>query len=264
MRSIFLGTALIFYCCILGAAQDKMPEGPSKTAVIGQAEPQIEAIKPSPLPDARSVTTIEKEKVDTDDSLEKPATSIISVDDPAKDTKDKEKAADSGLTPSGYTRPDAKKRFKNYANSVVGPFALARYTVTSGLLTWRNSPYEWGDKWEGFGRRFANSIGKSAIRNTTIYALDEAMKVDSNFYRSQNRSVSARLRNSLFSTVTARNKDGKRVFGLPRIAGGFASEIISSTTWYPERYDYVHGIKGGVISLGVNAAFNVFREFIWK
>lgn len=169
-----------------------------------------------------------------------------------------------GLTPTGYVRPAAKRRFKRYVNNAVGPFALARYTATAGLLTWRNSPSEWGDKWEGFGRRFANVAGKGAIRSTTVYALDEAFKLDSTFYRSRDRSVPARLRNSVFSAVTARTKSGKRVIGVPRLAGGFAAEVVSSTTWYPSRYDYLHGLKGGAISVGINVGFNLLREFVWK
>ena len=39
-----------------------------------------------------------------------------------------------------YVRPSAKKRFKHYANNVVGPLAFVRYGVAAGLLTWRNSP----------------------------------------------------------------------------------------------------------------------------
>lgn len=185
---------------------------------------------------------------------------------PPQDAKnaDKQKDKKFGLTDTGYVRPDADRRFKNYVNSVAGSLAVARYTMTAGLLTWRNSPSEWNDRLDGFGRRFANAFGKSVIRNTTVYALDEALKVDSNFYRSRDRRVLARMRNSVFSAVTARNEKGKRVIGIPRIAGGFASEVISSTMWYPQRFDHVHGLKGGLISIGVNVGFNLFREFVWK
>ena len=163
-----------------------------------------------------------------------------------------------------YTRPNAKKRIKNFAKSIVGPVALFEYITTAGMLTARNSPKEWGGKWNGFGNRFGNVVGKGLIRNSTIYGLDEALKLDSNFYLSEDRSVSARLRNSVLSSLTARNKNGKRVVGIPRITGSFAAEVISSEAWYPRRYNYVHGLKGGFISLGVNVGFNLFKEFIWK
>ncbi len=189
---------------------------------------------------------------------DKPATTQTDKDDASTDSRS------SQTNQNWYVRPTAEKRFKGYANRVVGPLALVRYTATAGLTTWRNTPKEWGDKWEGFGRRFASNLGKSAIANTAIYGLDEALKVDSNFYRSRNRSVSARLRNAMFSTFTARKPNGKRTIGIPRITGAVVSNVIASSTWYPDRYDYVHGLKGSAISLGVNVGFNLVREFVWK
>lgn len=166
--------------------------------------------------------------------------------------------------PIDYVRPNAKQRFRNYINDVAGPVSLAYYAGTAGLLTLRNSPKEWGDKSDGFGRRFANVAAKHAIRSTTVFALDEALKVDSTFYRSRDRSVAARLRNSVFSAVTARNRRGKRVIGIPAIAGGVLSEVASSSGWYPPRYDYVHGLKGGAISIGITTGINLLKEFVWK
>lgn len=167
-------------------------------------------------------------------------------------------------TTSTYVRPSAKKRRNDYINSVVGPFALARTVVSAGIGTARKSPEEWGGQWEGFGRRVASNLGKSAIKQTTIYALDEGFKLDSKFYRSQKRDFGSKVKNALVSPFTARKPDGKRVFGFPRIAGTYASSIIAAETWYPKRYDYKDGLRSGTVSLGLNVAFNLFKEFIKK
>lgn len=163
-----------------------------------------------------------------------------------------------------YVRPTSKKRFNNYIKEVFGPATIARTFVVSGITTASNSPSEWGKNWEGFGRRAASNFGQTVIRETTIYALDEGLQFDSKFYRSQKRDVGSRLKNALISPFTARNKNGKRVIGLPRIAGTYASSIIAYETWHPNRFNYKDGLKSGTISFGFNAVFNVFREFIWK
>ncbi|QYO67863.1 hypothetical protein [Leptolyngbya sp. 7M] len=163
-----------------------------------------------------------------------------------------------------YSRPTPNERRKRYINSVVGPVALIRYATVSGVLTARNAPKEWGGKIDGFGKRFASNLGESVISNTVKYGLDEVLEVDSRFYLSRDRSVSARFRNAIFSTVTARNKEGKRVFGLPKLAGNLAGNVISATTWYPERYGLSHGLKGSAINLAVDAGVGLFREFVWK
>jgi hypothetical protein len=170
----------------------------------------------------------------------------------------------ANLNTPDYVRPNAKERRNNYLKSMFGPYALARTAVGAGIGTWRNSPEEWGDKWEGFGRRVASGVGKNVIKQTTIYALDESFKLDSKFYRSRKRDAGSRIKNALISPFTARTESGKRVFGFPRIAGTYASNIIARETWYPKRYDYKDGLRSGTISLGFNAAFNLIKEFTKK
>lgn len=163
-----------------------------------------------------------------------------------------------------YIRPDSEKRFRRYVKSVVGPIALAKTVALAGIGTWENSPVEWGDHWEGFGRRFASGLGKSFIKNTTQYALEESFKLDSAFYRSKKTKFGGRFADALASPFTARDTKGKKVFGFPRIVGTYTSNIIAYETWYPSRFNYKNGLKTGTISLGFNAAFNVFKEFIRK
>lgn len=167
-------------------------------------------------------------------------------------------------TANGYQRPTAKKRFTRYVNNMFGPYALASNAVGAGFGTAFNEPEEWGGTWKGFGRRFASNTGKSVIRNTTVYALDEAFKLDSHFYRSEKRDTKSKIKNALISPFTARNRNGKRVAGFPRIAGTYAASITATETWYPARFDYKDGLRDGTISFGITAAVNLFKEFVWK
>lgn len=170
----------------------------------------------------------------------------------------------SAIPAAAYVRPDAATRRKRFINSTVGPFALGRMVATAGISTWRNSPEEWGTKWEGFGRRVASNFGKNAIKQTTKFGLDEALKYDSHFYRSKSKSLGARFRNAVISPVTARDRNGKRVVGIPNLAGTYTSSIVANEAWYPDRYNWKDGVRTGTISLGFNAAYNLFREFVWK
>jgi len=164
----------------------------------------------------------------------------------------------------GYVRPDSKTRFKRYLNGVAGPYALARQIARAGISTSRNSPEEWGGQWEGFGKRLASDFGKNLIKQTTIYGLDEALKLDSHYYRSEKKDVGSKIKNALLSPVTARNSRGKRVVGVPRLVGAYTGAIVAAETWYPDRYGWKDGVRSGTISLGMNVAFNLFMEFIWK
>lgn len=172
--------------------------------------------------------------------------------------------ADPQARTSAYVRPDSKTRIKRYVNATVGPFALARQVVGAGIATWRNSPEEWGGQWEGFGKRVASNFGKNLIKQTTIYGLDSALKLDSHYYRSTKKDAASKIKNALLSPVTARNASGKRVIGVPRLVGTYTASIVAAEAWYPSRYDWKDGAKSATISLGIGAAYNLFKEFVWK
>lgn len=193
------------------------------------------------------------------DAIAKPAIVF-----PAEVPVDREKTAMLPQTASGYTRPDAKKRFRRYVNSTIGPFALLGNGIGAGFSTASNEPEEWGKSWEGYGRRFASNVGRNAIRNTITYGLDEALKLDSHFYRSEKRDVGSRVSNALLSVVTARKPNGKRTIGAPRLIGTYTANVVAAETWFPERFSWKDGVRSGTISLGFTAAFNLFREFILK
>ncbi len=163
-----------------------------------------------------------------------------------------------------YTRPNAEKRFKNFASDTFGPFALLGNGAGAGFTTLANEPEEWGKNWEGFGRRFASNLGRNVIRNAAIYGLDEALKLDSSFYRSKKRDAGSRIANAFLSTVTARKPNGKRTIGVPRLVGTYTAHAIAAEAWYPARYDWKDGVSSGSISLGINAGFNLLKEFILK
>ena len=172
--------------------------------------------------------------------------------------------AAASATANGYTPPTAGTRFKRYVKSTVGPFALARQVAGAGIATWRNSPEEWGGQWEGFGKRVASNFGKNLIKQTTIYGLDSALKLDSHYYRSTKKDAGSKIKNALLSPVTARNSRGKRVIGVPRLVGTYTGSIVAAEAWYPDRYSWKNGVRSGTISLGIGAAFNLFKEFVWK
>ena len=165
---------------------------------------------------------------------------------------------------AAYTRPSSKIRFKRYVNSTFGPFTLARQVAFAGISTWRNSPEEWGPQWKGFGKRLASNFGRNSIKQTITYGLDESLKLDSHYYRSNKKDAGSKIKNALLSPLTARNTSGKRVVGVPRLVGTYSASIIAAETWYPDRFNWKDGVKNGSISLGINAMFNLVKEFVWK
>ena len=183
-------------------------------------------------------------------------------------SKDKTSTPDPG-TPSAsaatpaYVRPDADKRFKKYINSMFGPWSIGRAVASAGLSTWSNSPEEWGPHWDGFGKRFASNMGRSVMKNTMMYGMNEAFKLDSYYYRSTKRDWKSKVKTAMLSPVIARKPDGKKVFGFPRVVSTYASSVIVAETWYPGR-DWKDGLRNGSMTLLFNGGYNLLKEFVWK
>lgn len=172
-------------------------------------------------------------------------------------------AAASASTPAPYVRPTADKRFKKYVNSMFGPWSLGRAVAAAGLSTWENKPEEWGPHWDGFGKRFASNMGRSVIKNTMMYGMDETFKLDSYYYRSEKRDWKSKVKNAMISPVIARRPDGTKVFGFPRVVSTYASSVIAAETWYPGT-DWKDGLRNGSMTLLFNGGYNLLKEFILK
>ena len=183
---------------------------------------------------------------------------------PDKASDNRTTAADpAAAAPAAYVRPTADKRFKKYIGSMFGPWSLGRAVASAGLSTWSNSPEEWGPHWEGFGKRFASNMGRSVMKNTMMYGIDEAFKLDSYYYRSKKKDFGSKIKNAMLSPVIARRPDGKKVFGFPRVVSTYASSVIVAETWYPGT-DWKDGLRNGSMTLLFNGGYNLLKEFIWK
>lgn len=163
-----------------------------------------------------------------------------------------------------YTRPDAKERFRKFAKSFINPFTYIGAGIGAGISTASNNPEEWGKKSKGFARRFGSNVARGAIERTITYSLDEAFRLDSNYYRSNSKKFSSRLGNALVSTVTARTPSGKRTLGVPFLVGNYTAHVIAVEAWFPKRFNYQDGLRNGTISIATRAGLNIFREFFFK
>jgi hypothetical protein len=228
MRSKLLGTLLLFLAasfCVKAQVQESAPQEQKQETAVEKNETLKQDISPQ-VPVKTGTTTDQSQ--------------------PA------------------YVRPDSKTRFKRYVQSMVGLPALGKTVFGAGFGTWTNEPEEWGENWKGFGRRVASNMGKSFIKSTTQYALEETFKIDSHYYATPKKKFGVRLRNALLSPVVARDKNGKKVFNFPHIIGTYTASIVAAETWYPKRYGFKDGLKSGTYSLGFGAVYSLFKEFVLK
>jgi hypothetical protein len=163
-----------------------------------------------------------------------------------------------------YKRLEKSERVHLYLKSMFGYAAIGKAIAAAGISTATNTPEDWGPGWSGFGKRVANNMARNVIKNTAQFGLDEALKLDSRYIRTEGKSVKYRIGYAAISPFVARNEHGRMVVGLPRVAATFGATFIASQTWYPEQNGWRDGLRGGAISLGTTALFNMAKEFFHR
>ena len=164
-----------------------------------------------------------------------------------------------------YIRPTERTKISNYAFDAFGPYPIAGVAFAAGINQWTNSPPEWGQGAEGFGKRFGSDFGIAAIGTTTRYGLAEAFREDTLYYRCECAGPLPRLRHAVISTFTGRRgQDGHRVFSISALAAPYAGSMIAVHMWYPDRFDTKDAFRMGNYSLLSYMGGNIALEFFYS
>jgi len=164
-----------------------------------------------------------------------------------------------------YVRPTQRIMIKNYLFDTFGPYPFVISAGAAGINQFTNSPPEWGQGTEGYFKRWGSDYGIATVSTTTRYALSEALKEDSMYYRCECSGILPRLRHAVISTLTARRgDDGHQVFSFPALIGPYAGSVTAIYGWYPSRYGIKDAFRTGNYSLLATAGGNVALEFLYS
>jgi hypothetical protein len=164
-----------------------------------------------------------------------------------------------------YVRPTQKIKLHNYLFDAFGPYPIVGAAVAAGINQADNTPPEWKQGAEGYGKRVASNFGIAGVSITTRYALSEAFKEDSMYYRCECTGIFPRLGHAVISTFTARRgADGHRVFSFPAVVAPYAGTMTAVYAWYPGRYNASDGFRMGNYSLLAYVGGNIALEFLYS
>jgi len=164
-----------------------------------------------------------------------------------------------------YTRPTEKTKIRNYAFDAFGPYPIVGAAFAAGINQGQNTPPEWKQGAEGYGKRFASDFGIAAITTTTRYTLAEAFREDTLYYRCECKGVFPRLGHAVISTFTARRgEDGHRVFSIPALIAPYAGTMTAVYAWYPGRYEAADALRMGNYTLLGYVGGNIALEFLYS
>ncbi|MFZ0289513.1 MAG: hypothetical protein WBV26_03250 [Candidatus Sulfotelmatobacter sp.] len=164
-----------------------------------------------------------------------------------------------------YTRPTEKTKIENYLFDAFGPYPAAGAAFAAGISQAYNTPPEWKQGAEGYGKRFGSDFGIAAISTTTRYGLAEALREDTLYYRCECKGVFPRLRHAVISTLTARRgQDGHSVFSFPALVAPYAGSMTAVYAWYPGRYNGKDALRMGNYTMLGYVGGNIALEFLYS
>lgn len=164
-----------------------------------------------------------------------------------------------------YVRPPETIKVRNYFFDAFGPYPLVGAGIAAGVNQIDNAPPEWKQGAEGYSKRFGSDFGIAATTTTMRYALSEALREDTLYYRCECKGLFPRLKHAVISTFTARRGvDGHLVFSFPDLVSPYAGTMTAVYGWYPGRYDYKDAFRMGNYSLLGYVGANLSLEFLYS
>ena len=170
-------------------------------------------------------------------------------------------ATDSTSSPKRLRRQFG---FDGYAHDILGPGAWLGTGLSTGMQQAQNSPSQWGGGASGFSKRAASNFGSLVAGETVRHGLAAAMGRSTDYQRCGCTSFGGRIRNGFAETFTDRDREGRRAFSIPRVAG-IAAGAAAPLLWWPG--ESVRGAgTAAIVSLGLTLGGDVLDEFvrIWR
>ncbi|MBV9573457.1 MAG: hypothetical protein JOY93_05345 [Acidobacteriales bacterium] len=172
---------------------------------------------------------------------------------------------DPAVSAPGYSKPTAQMRLHNYFFDAFGPYPILGAAFAAGINQANNTPPEWKQGGVAYAKRFGSDFGIAAVTTTTRYALAEAFREDTLYYRCDCSGFLPRLRHAFTSTVTARRgEDGHTVFSIPAIVAPYAGTMTAVYGWYPDRYNGKDAFRMGNYTMLGYVGQNIAMEFIFS
>ncbi len=163
---------------------------------------------------------------------------------------------------SAYKPYTVGQKFKADTHNVFGPIALIAVGVSAGFDQLTNTPSEWHQGAEGYGKRYASEFGDNAAHQYFGFVLQSALHEDPRYFPSADRSTKARIRSVIHQTFLAHKDSGGEEFAFARWGSAFGAGFLSDT-WQPRSTSHVHdGLEEGGVLLGIDVGLNLAEEFI--
>jgi hypothetical protein len=152
-------------------------------------------------------------------------------------------------------------KLKFHAEQTAGPGFVVEMAAYAGVLHWMDTPLEWGQGAEAYGKRVASAAGATAIRNVFAFALDASLHEDPRYRRAGHGNFLVRIGHAGRETFVTRTDGGRTRFATWRFGSALGAACLSNA-WYPDRLNtFSSGMQQGAATIGLDLLGNIASEF---
>jgi hypothetical protein len=164
-------------------------------------------------------------------------------------------------SPEPWQKITSKQRISLYQQTTFSGFAVLGAATGAAFSQWLDSPTEWGQGAEGYGKRVASSYGATIINGTITLATSALFHDDNRYFRSTSPSLGGRFGAVIISPFVAHNDRGGTRFSTSSFLGGVGQSTIP-LAWSPRSWQGASEIGiNALIWYGQAAGVNLVREF---
>ena len=163
--------------------------------------------------------------------------------------------------PEPWQKITGKQRLALYQQSTFSGFAVLGSATGAAFSQWLDSPTEWGQGAEGYGKRVASSYGATIINGTITLGTSAIFHDDNRYFRSTSTSFGGRFGAVVISPFVAHNDRGGKRFSTSSFLGGVGQSTIP-LAWSPSSWQGGSEIAiNALIWYGQAAGVNLVREY---
>ena len=160
-----------------------------------------------------------------------------------------------------WSAPTNQERLRVWWRGIAAsPGSYIRATISAVPNHLSNTPADYGQGWDAFGKRYVNTFATYALQDTAAQGLAAVAHYEMRYIQCKCTDVMGRIRHALAFNFVTYDKDGKTVFNWPSIVGGYAVGMLS-TTYTPNQKWSAEGIQAGNSAFYFGFASSLLQEF---
>lgn len=213
-------------------------------------------------------------------SQDSPPPAAINTKEAGADKNPAQKRTDSSTQPSGQRRMfgvmpayglvevgmqppplNPGQKFK-LAVQYLNPYTLVFVAAEAGVNQARNSPPEYGQGAEGFGKRYGAGFADGLTAGLFVTGVyPSLLRQDPRYYRLGDGGFSHRMGYAVSRILVTRQDSGSKAFNFSEVLGSFTSSAIGVTYYPRSERDFSDVAERAGIQFAFDAGFNVVKEF---